>query len=57
MLLERKKIGAAVAEWLRRQIRNLLGISRTGSNPVRSEFNIFLLFLYHFGEGSVTLAT
>ncbi len=38
MLLERKKIGAAVAEWLRRQIRNLLGISRTGSNPVRSEF-------------------
>ncbi len=29
---------AAMAEWLRRQTRNLLGFSRTGSNPVRSEF-------------------
>jgi len=27
-----------MAEWLRRQTRNLLGFSRTGSNPVRSEF-------------------
>ena len=31
-----------MAEWLRRQIRNLLGFSRTGSNPVRSEFVFFL---------------
>ena len=26
-----------MAEWLRRLTRNQLGISRTGSNPVRSE--------------------
>ena len=28
---------AAMAEWLRREIRNLLGSPRAGSNPVRSE--------------------
>ena len=27
-----------MAEWLRREIRNLLGSPRAGSNPVRSEF-------------------
>ena len=26
-----------MAEWLRREIRNLLGSPRAGSNPVRSE--------------------
>ncbi|KAL7678208.1 hypothetical protein ACOME3_004434 [Neoechinorhynchus agilis] len=26
-----------MAEWLRRQTRNLMGFSRTGSNPVRSD--------------------
>jgi len=34
-----------MAEWLRRQTRNLLGFSRTGSNPVRSEFFCFTLLL------------
>jgi hypothetical protein len=29
---------AAMAEWLRRLIRNQLGFSRAGSNPARSEF-------------------
>ena len=28
---------AVMAEWLRRQTRNLMGYSRTGSNPVHSE--------------------
>ena len=27
---------AVMAEWLRRQTRNLMGYSRTGSNPVHS---------------------
>ena len=50
-----------MAEWLRRQTRNLLGFSRTGSNPVRSEFffiiknynNIELLFYRFYNEYSV----
>ena len=29
---------AAMAEWLRRDIRNVLGSPRAGSNPVRSEY-------------------
>ena len=29
---------AAMAEWLRREIRNLLGSPRAGSNPVRSGY-------------------
>ena len=29
---------AAMAEWLRRVIRNHLGSSRVGSNPARSEY-------------------
>ena len=43
---------AAMAEWLRRQIRNLLGFSRTGSNPVRSDIflnnkkNLFIKFFF-----------
>ena len=36
-------IQAAMAEWLRREIRNLLGSPRAGSNPVRS-----VLFLINF---------
>lgn len=38
-----------MAEWLRRVIRNHLGLSRTGSSPVSVEFafasDIFLLFI------------
>jgi hypothetical protein len=30
------QVTAAMAEWLRREIRNLLGSPRAGSNPVRS---------------------
>ena len=29
----RKPGGGTMAEWLRRQIRNLMGLSRAGSNP------------------------
>ena len=36
------KITAAMAEWLRREIRNLLGSPRAGSNPVRSALFAFL---------------
>ena len=32
----KQKIQAAMAEWLRRVIRNHLGSSRVGSNPARS---------------------
>ena len=31
-----------VAEWLRRQTRNLLGSSRAGSNPADYEISIIL---------------
>ena len=33
---------AAMAEWLRREIRNLLGSPRAGSNPVRSGLSFSL---------------
>ena len=32
-----------MSEWLRRWIRNPLGFTRAGSNPVDTVFNIFLL--------------
>ena len=35
-----------VAEWLRRQTRNLLGSTRAGSNPAVVEF--FKPFFFHF---------
>ena len=39
-----------MAEWLRREIRNLLGSPRAGSNPVRSE--LFELYLCDFTGGT-----
>ena len=35
-----------MAEWLRRQTRNLLGYSRAGSNPADYDWHFFSLFLF-----------
>ncbi len=48
-------IWAAMAEWLRRQTWNLLGFSRTGSNPVRSES--FLVFIWNLLLKEINLIT
>ena len=41
--LSRMSIRALMAEWLRRVIRNHLGSSRAGSNPVQCDLYFYLI--------------
>ena len=38
IVLNNSEVEGRMAEWLRREIRNLMGSSRIGSNPVSVEF-------------------